>query len=457
MAEKKRRIIKRGRDKRSTHAKEFSFTREMIPHMSNGAQEPTFLTEYREKAWNAFEKIGFPNREEEAWRRTSLKNLAPGVFKVAEASSLENVPSVPDELLKPLAGDKYGGQIVLTPISTNVYLDKELEAQGVIFTDLATATQKHSNILEKMLGQVVRAEEGKFAALTGALAQKGVLLYVPKNTRVDKPLHSVNWGPGVGLAHFSHILIWVDDNADLTFVHEAASPEAEGQALHSGIVEIRVGDRANLNFVELQSWGKNVWNFSHERARVGQGGNLDWIFGGVGSRLTKNFTELDLTGEGARGRMSGFVFTEDNQHLDHDTQQNHLAANTTSDMLFKAALTGVSRSVWQGMIYVAPGAQKTDGYQANQNLMLSDDARADSIPGLEILADDVACTHGSTIGNLQEEEIFYLLTRGISREQAERLMVEGFFDPIMQRIPYEGVRSRFQQAIKEKIKSSMLL
>jgi Fe-S cluster assembly protein SufD len=194
-----------------------------------------------------------------------------------------------------------------------------------------------------------------------------------------------------------------------------------------------------------------VWNFSHERAHVDRDGTLDWIFGAIGSHVTKNFSELSLIGQGSTGRMSGFYFTDHDQHLDHDTQQNHLAPHTTSDLLFKGALLDESRSVWQGMIYVAPGAQKTDGYQANRNLVLSRKARADSIPGLEILADDVRCTHGATVGRIDEELVFYLLSRGIPRKEAERLIVEGFFDPIMQRIPFEGVRARFQQAIHEKM------
>jgi Fe-S cluster assembly protein SufD len=184
---------------------------------------------------------------------------------------------------------------------------------------------------------------------------------------------------------------------------------------------------------------------------VGRDANLEWIFGAVGSHLTKNFSDLDLKGEGATGRMSGFYFSNGDQHLDHDTQQNHLAPHTTSDLLFKGALKGKSRSVWQGMIYVAPGAQKTDGYQANRNLILSEQARADSIPGLEILADDVRCTHGATVGKIDPDLVFYLRSRGIPVEEAERLIVEGFFDPIMQRIPFEGVRNRFQTAIEEKM------
>ena len=224
------------------------------------------------------------------------------------------------------------------------------------------------------------------------------------------------------------------------------------QTLHSGLVEIHISDNAKLQFVELQSWGDNVWNFSHERAQVGRDANLEWIFGALGSNLTKNFSEIDLIGEGATGKMSGFYFTDGKQHLDHDTQQNHLAPHTTSDLLFKGALKDSSRSVWQGMIYVAPGAQKTDGYQANRNLVLSPKARADSIPGLEILADDVRCTHGATVGKIDPDSVFYLLSRGIPYAEAEHLIVEGFFDPIMQRIPFDGVRKRFQQAIVNKMK-----
>ena len=247
-------------------------------------------------------------------------------------------------------------------------------------------------------------------------------------------------------------MIWLEEGAELTYVHEAASPnEMDGQTMHAGLVEIYIEPRANLRFVELQSWGDHVWNFTHKRARVERDANLDWVFAAVGSHLTKDFSDLDLIGEGALGRMSGFYFTDGIQHLDHDTQQNHMAANTSSDLLFKGALKQSSRSVWQGMIYVAPGAQKTDGYQANRNLVLSKKARADSIPGLEIMADDVRCTHGATVGKIDPEELFYLLSRGIAKADAEQLIVEGFFEPIMQRIPFQGVRDRLRRAIARKM------
>ncbi|MDH5506760.1 MAG: Fe-S cluster assembly protein SufD, partial [Anaerolineae bacterium] len=324
--------------------------------------------------------------------------------------------------------------------------------QGVLFTDLASAAKDHSDILEKILGKIVEVDEDKFAAMAGAFSAAGVLVYVPKGVNVELPLHSVLWAPGTGLAYFSHILVWLEEGASLTYVHEASSPAENDQTLHSGIVEIHVGKSANLRFIELQSWGEHIWNFTHARAHVERDGNLDWIVGALGSKLSKNFSELDLNGVGASGRMSGFYFTDGDQHLDQDTQQNHRAPNTTSDLLFKGALIGRSRSVWQGMIYVAPDAQKTDGYQHNPNLILSDNARADSIPGLEILADDVRCTHGSTIGNIDPNELFYLRSRGIPLRDAQQLIIEGFFDPVLRRIPFDSLRARYSQAIVNKLK-----
>lgn len=450
-----RTVVTRSRRAERREAKEFQFTRDMIPALAADGQYAGFVKDYHARAWDAFERLAMPTLTDEPWRRTDIRGLQAGNFRFLGADGHDghkDLPEAPQELLRPLVGADHGGQIVLLPDGVQVSLDPELAQKGVIFTDFATAEREHSDVLEKIMGQVVRPDEGKFAAMAAALGRTGALVYVPRGVEIEQPLHSILWGPGLDLAYFSHLLIYVDDGASLTYVHEAASPtEPEGQTLHGGIVELHVGKNASLRFVELQSWGEHVWNFTHARARVERDGNLDWIFGAIGSHLTKNFSDLDLVGPGASGRMSGFYFTDGKQHLDHDTQQNHLAPHTTSDLLFKGALRDRSRSVWQGMIYVAPGAQKTDGYQANRNLVLSDKARADSIPGLEILADDVRCTHGATVGKIDPDEVFYLRSRGIPYEEAERLIVEGFFDPIMQRIPFEGVRSRFQDAIVDKM------
>jgi Fe-S cluster assembly protein SufD len=444
MEEKPKVVVSRTR-RPEPAVKEFKFSESDIRKAGEA------LDVYRARAWNAFKRHSLPDTTQEAWRRTDIHALATEKFKL-NIDGAADLPPVRADLLNPLVANQHGGQIVITPGNVKIDLDERLSNKGVVFTDLRTAEIKHPELLKRMIGKTVNAEEGKFSALAGAFAQNGVVLYVPKGVVVEEPFHSIWWGPGADLAHASHILVLVDEGASVTYVHESASPDLVGaNSMHAGIVEIQVLQDASMKFVELQSWGRHVWNFSHERARVERGGTLDWIFGAIGSRLTKNFSELDLAGEGATGRMSGFYFTDGNQHLDHDTQQNHLAPHTTSDLLFKGALKGKSRSVWQGMIYVAPGAQKTDGYQANRNLVLSENARADSIPGLEILADDVRCTHGATVGKLEQEPLFYLKSRGIPQAEAEKIVVEGFFDPIFQRIPFEGVRERFQQYIADKM------
>lgn len=443
--EDKPRVVVTSRSHRADGVqRDLPFTRDQMPTDA--------LLQLRQHAWGEYCKLSLPSAAEEAWRRTDLRLLPVQSIRPLLPDTNPDLPPVPLHLTWPLATDVRGGQVIMSPGEDgSTRLDKTISEKGVIFTDLQTAIRNHGELVGRMAGELVRPEEGKFAALATAFARNGLLLYVPKGVRVEQPLFSLYWGPGAHLAHFSHILVWVDEGASVTYIHESASPDDVEPSMHAGVVSIKVGDGADLKFVELQSWGRSVWNFTHERASIGRDASLDWIFAAVGSRLTKNFSDIDLNGEGATGRMSGFFFTNGDQHFDHDTQQNHLAAHTTSDLLFKGALKGHSRSVWQGMIYVAPSAQKADGYQSNRNLLLSPDAHADSIPGLEILADDVRCTHGATVGRLENEPLYYLKSRGIPAADAEKLMVEGFFDPIMQRILFEGVRERFQQVIREKM------
>jgi Fe-S cluster assembly protein SufD len=419
-----------------------------VRRLSGEANEPAWMLEHRLSAWRTSNGLPIPGPQDEAWRRTDLHRLHADKLSLQSADATAVAP----DLLQPLASQTHGALLVLQPGSpSDRRVDVPLPA-GVVFCDWKTAAREHSELLRAYQASLVPPGEGKFAALSQALATDGVFVYVPAGTELQVPLHSVLWAPGSGSAFFSRLLVVVDRGASLTYVHETASPtDSQGQSMHAGVVELLVAEDARLTFVELQNWGEHVYNLTHERSRVERQGKLDWIFGAVGSRLTKNFTELTLAGEGAEGRMSGFYFAGGDQHLDHDTQQNHLAPHTTSDLLFKGALVGKSRSVWQGMIYVAPGAQKTDGYQANRNLILSKQARADSIPGLEILADDVRCTHGATVGQLEEEPVFYLMSRGLPRPEAERLVIDGFFSPIMERIPFEGVRERFQRMIDGKL------
>jgi Fe-S cluster assembly protein SufD len=444
-----RTVSRRKRVVRKQEAPEFSFTREDVESISQALGESDALKAQRMAAWEKFASLPMPSTSDEPWRRTDIRGLDIGQVKT-QASAKTPVAS---ELLQPLVAESHGALLVLQPgHAPEFQAEENLQEQGVVFTDWATAVREHAEILDHYMGTVVPAEDGKFAALAAAMSQDGVLLYVPAGVQLQQPLHSIFWAPGTDAAFFHRVLIILERGASAMFFHETASPtENEGQTVHAGIVEISVAEEASLKFVEVQNLGWHVWNFTHERAKVAREGRLDWIFGAVGSQLTKTFSDLDLTGQGAEGRFSGFYFASERQHFDHDTQQNHLAPNTMSDLLYKGALIDQSRSVWQGMIYVAPEAQKTDGFQANRNLILSKKARADSIPGLEILADDVRCTHGATVGQLEDLPIYYLMTRGFPREEAERMMIDGFFAPIMERIPFDGVRERFRGMIEAKL------
>jgi Fe-S cluster assembly protein SufD len=430
----------------------FPFRVEDVRSRSETLGEPAWLLERRLKAWEAFQRLPFPSTGDDAWRRTDVRLMPRSSLSLGAASTVEIDPA----LLQPLAGDAPGALLSVTPgLEVRREGGKDLARREVVFTDWASAVHDHSPRLERALGGAVSDDEDVFTALAASLAVDGIVVFVPAGVQVAQPLHSVVWAPGGGRAFFSRLLVAVEEGASVTLVHETSSPsEPGGAALHAGIVELLLGAGARLTFVELQTWGDHVWNVTHERATVGRDGRLEWIFGAMGSRLTKNFSELKLSGQGAEGRMSGFYFADGTQHLDHDTQQNHLAPHTTSDLLFKGALLGRSRSVWQGMIYVAPGAQKADGYQANRNLLLGPQARADSIPGLEILADDVRCTHGATVGQLEKEPIYYLMSRGLPRREAERLVVGGFFAPLMDRIPFDGLRSRLMRTLDDKLRTN---
>jgi Fe-S cluster assembly protein SufD len=444
--EKEVKVIRKGSESRKSVSSGYEFPDSIIRYPKNSKK----ISEIRAETLTYFKNASIPEKHEEAWRRTTLDNLDGKKFSVQPSDG--STIHIPEAIMDPMGEGEQAGQIILSQGYVKKEISQELKQTGVVFTDLQDAENNHTDLLEKVFCQIVKPDDGYFSALAVAYAQTGILLYVPKNTHVEKPLHSILWAENANDALISHIMVYLDENSSATFIHEVTSPEdMQEEISHIGNVEIFVGNHANLKFVELQSWGRNVLNFTHERSSVDGDGELEWVFGAVGSKLTKNFTDVDLIGKGAIAKVSGFYFTNGSQHLDLDTQQNHLAENTTSDLLYKGALLDKSRSVWQGMVYVAPGAQKTDGYQANRNLVLDKNARADAIPGLEILADDVRCSHGATVGRIDATQTFYLESRGIPKLEAAKLVVEGFFDDIMQRIPFEGIRQRFQDAIHEKM------
>jgi Fe-S cluster assembly protein SufD len=244
----------------------------------------------------------------------------------------------------------------------------------------------------------------------------------------------------------------LEEGAEATLLTETASPGQDDGGFHCGACEIVLAPGANLRFVHLQDWGEGVWHFAQQQALVDRDASLQWTAAALGCKLCKVNQHVGLVGEGASCQVNGVMFTEGKQHLSYHTLQHHEAAHCNSDFLYKTALQDRSRTVWRGMIKVDPGAQKTNGYQRNDNLLLSDRARADSIPGLEIEADDVRCTHGSTSGKVDEELIFYAMCRGYTRKEATRMIVTGFFQQIFDRITIDSVRDALGAAIAARVR-----
>jgi Fe-S cluster assembly protein SufD len=425
---------------------------EKILERATTNQEPSWLIERRRAAWEIYQSLPMPTTNDEAWRRTDYSHInweTAGHPVFAQNPHLDRIPA---DHLQPLIGQEQGGLIAwVDNARVHYYLNPRIAEQGVIVTGLHGAMREHPDLLQKYLFQKgVRPEEGKFAALHVAAWTHGLFIYIPRKVKVNLPLHSIFYSETVG-ASIGHVLIVVEEGAEVTVAQEYISPGEQRDSSYIGGTELIVGKNAHLRFVELQNWGRNIYEFSHARGHVARNGQLDWVVGSMGSHLTKKFMQISLDEQGAWGRMSGMFFADGNQLLDHDTFQLHAAPNTTSDLLFKSALTDEARSVWRGMIRVLPEAQQTDGFQANRNMILSDNARADSIPGLEIEADDVRCTHAATVGKMEPEYIFYLMTRGIPRREAERLFVNGYFQDVLERIPFEDVQARLLADVDRKL------
>jgi len=429
-----------------------SYILQDVEALSAKNQEPKWLHESRLAAWELYETMPMPDLKQEEWRRTDYTKIhwdeADKIIS-ANGATLETVPAANRD---PLIGEKQGGLLAFVDGKVVHHeLAEELSSKGIIFTDLLTASKEHEALVRaNLMTKAVHPGEGKFAALHAALWTHGVFVYVPKGKIAELPLHVVMYNTHQG-ASLGHILVVVEEDAQATVLVDYSSAEGQTQSAYIGATELLVGDAANLQYVALQDWNRETYEFSHQRARVGRDGNLDWIIGTMGAHLVKAYLEIELDGKGANGRMSGFFFADGEQLFDHDTQQNHNAPMTVSDLLFKGAAKDTARSVWQGMIKSLPKMQKIDGYQASRNLLLSEDARMDGIPGLEIEADDVKCSHAATFGTLEDEPIFYLMSRGIERPTAELMVIDGFFDELLARIPFERVRERLQAAMESKI------
>ncbi len=335
----------------------------------------------------------------------------------------------------------------------------ELDASGVAYVaetgvEIASAPEgiRFERLPEdhELLYSLVGWDE-KFAAHNAAMWTNGLLVHVPRGVVLDKPLYVRIANSVEGASLFWRLLVVAEPESRFTLVEEYTSGSPELEAYSNTAVEIVVQQAAKVEYVSVQNLSRSTWHFASHHARVERDAELDWVAGGFGSSKGKVRIQNDLAGPGATSRVTGAYFADGTQHLDYDTFQEHMAPSTTSDFAFKGALRDTARVVWRGMIRVEEGAQKTNAYQENRNLLLSKAAHADSIPGLEIMANDVRCTHGATLGQVDREQLFYLMARGLSRAEAERLIVRGFFQDVLDRVELEPVRDALAAALEARI------
>jgi Fe-S cluster assembly protein SufD len=432
------------------------FTKEAVEALSAAKNEPDWLREWRLAAWDVFESLPWPTRTDEEWRRTDLKGLK--LDRLAPFAGVGQREESADAVLATVEGasakdEERAGLIVQrdgSDIFTN--LNADLAAKGVIFTDLDTAFRDHADLVkEYFMTKAVPVNFGKFEALHAAFWQGGTFLYVPKNVTVELPFRAFAIGQEPSASLFTHTLVVLEENAE-AFVVDAYHSETQAkQTFSSAVVELVLEKSSKLRYVQVQDWGRHVWNFMTERATLAKEATLNSLHVTLGSKFTKNSIGSHLQGEDSLAEMLGIYFGDSDQFFDHHTWQLHESPHATSDLEFKGALRDQARSVYSGLIKVEEGAQKTDAYQQNRNLVLSREARADSIPNLEIAANDVRCTHGATISQVVPEHVFYLQARGIPYTEAQKLIVEGFFRPVIDRIPVEEIQGFLESAIARKV------
>ena len=383
-----------------------------------------------------YRALPLPTTREEAWRFTDLRGFDPDAF-AQDGQFQESGPET-----RPV-GTLLDIEAAGTASMREDGIEIERAPDGVVFEPLG----RHP-----LLGTLVGADE-KFAAHNAAKWQHGLLVHVGRGVELEQPLYVRVANSLDGGSLFWRLIVVAEAGSRFSMIEEYASSAPELSGYSNAVVELFVEPGARLEYVTLQSLSRETWHFASHRARVERDAELDWVAGGFGSKKGKVRIENDLAGRGATSRVTGAYFADGSQHLDYDTFQQHIAPDTTSDFAFKGALRDRASAVWRGMIKVEPAAQKTNAYQENRNLLLSPRAHADSIPGLEIQANDVRCTHGATIGQVDREQLFYLMARGLSRAEAERLIVRGFFSDVLDRIELEPVREALGQALESRIPS----
>ncbi len=410
--------------------------------------EPDWLYEMRKAAWDSYNDLPAPNRVSHLWRYSDPKHFDVenprellGIMPVLSQNGHADVRLVRAE--HSAYGYNTSGRNGITKSRI------ELEDDGVIFKNLFSAARDDERLTSGLLGKLVGGSFGKFEALNSALWNTGFFLYVPDNTIIDKPIYLVRQ-PTESYT-FTRLLAAIGNNAQVTIIDDYQNKSnGNGKSVNS-VVEIFAGDACNINYVNFQRLSENSKNYLTKRAVIGGNTNFHSVFASLGGGISKVDTGAILNGRGASSNMSGFVLGGSKQHIDMHTVHHHAEGDTYSNLDFKVVLKDKAQSAYTGLIRIDKDAKNCEAYQENRNLLLNDGAKAESIPELEILNEDVRCSHGATMGPIDPEMVYYLKSRGISKEDAERIIVSGFLEPSFKALPEsnaEMVRELFLEKLE---------
>ncbi len=382
--------------------------------MAEVVTEPTWLEERRQRGASLAQSLPLPDQKAKGWEFTDLSELDLGAYSDgAVAAEIEG-------------------------------------AEGATVLPLAEALDSHGALLEERLGSLVPIED-PFVARNEARWSGGVLVHVPRGVKVAEPIRVEVAIDDDGTAAGWRTLVVLEEGAEADVWEHCLSHSDATDALLNSVVELHVGQGAALRYLSSQDISERAWIFATQRARVERDGRLDWTALGFGSARGKVRMETNLAGPGSEARVTGGYAGGPGQHLDYDTKQEHSAPNTFSDLAFRGVLAAGATAVWRGMIRVDPGAQGTDAFQESRNLLLSPDAHADSIPGLEIEADDVRCTHAAAIAQIDRDQLFYLTSRGLDPATAKQLVIEGFLESLVERLAEGPVRDEVSAALERRL------
>ena len=423
--------------------------------VAGGRGEPSWLRARRDDAWELYRATPFPSTRSEEWRYTDVERLLP-LPDLEQDSAVGRKWSgeLPERLRRVLGSDGEGAgrAIEIDGRVLSATLDPGVAAAGVALSSLADAVRSSDAVVRDLLAtQAVPASDGKFPALNAARWSDGVFVHVPRGVKVELPVRLSRWVSRPGAPSFTRVLIVAEEGSRIAFEDEILSPDFESATLVSSVVEIFARRGARVRYVSLQRMGGGGCHLANQRTIAERDSAVDTLNVALGGSVDRVDLNARLVGPGASSEMLGLYFGEDGQHFDFNTSQDHVAPHAHSDLLYKGALDGRARGIFRGIIRVHEGAQRTDAYQTNRNLLLSDHAVATSLPNLEIEADDVRCSHGATVGQLDAEALFYLMSRGLERTQAERLVVRGFLGEVLSRLGGGIVAEKVMRTIEAKL------